>query len=208
VLIHIEQGTSAELLERLTHGELDIALIYGRPNRLTSNLRPLLDVPVGLVAPPTRVLNRKRHDAVEDRASITLAEVAALPLIFPGRKGFMRNTFEQEFSKAGLQPNVALQCESLLLSKELVKTGIGYTLLSYVGVYAEVEAGALRFIPLSQPAITWRLSMATRGTKSPSLAVKAITSEIIDAVKRANKNPRYLERLMIRIWSIRRLMNS
>jgi len=189
VFVHIVQGSSAELKELLMHGELDLALIYGQPAKASVSMQPLLDLHVGLVAPAKAAL--KGRDPIDGIHAITLEKIASLPLIFPGRKELMRSAFEQAFSAAGVTPTVILESESLLLSKALIKTGMGYMLIGYVGVHEEVQEGSLRFIPLAAPGITWRLSLATRGTKAPSLAVKTMADEIMDAIKRGGQDNRW-----------------
>ena len=42
----------------------------------------------------------------------------------------------------------------------------------------------LRFIPITEPAIHWRLCLAVRRLKPETLAMRAMTAEISDAIHR------------------------
>jgi len=195
VFVHIVQGTSAELRELITDGMLDLALIYGQPAQPTPSMRPLLDLDVGLVAPPAGVISGR--DPISGKAEITLAEAAELPLIFPGRRELQRQAFELAFTKAGVTPNIIIESESLLLSKALVKSGTGFMLVGYVGVHEEVRQGTLRFIALAPPGITWRMYLVSKSSKAPSLAVRAMADEIVGAIKRGGQGNKWKAQLLL-----------
>jgi len=195
VFVHIVQGSSGELAELLSSGMLDLALIYGLPDRPGLSTRPLLDLQIGLVAPPCGAVAGK--DPIGDARQISLAEAARLPLIFPGRRELLRQALELACSKAGVVPNIVLESESLLLSKALIKAGAGYMLVGYVGVHEEVQQGTLRFIPLAEPGIVWRMFLVVRGTKAPSLAVRTMAEEIMDAVRRGGRDNRWRAKVLI-----------
>ncbi len=189
VFVHIVQGTSSELRELMTDGALDLALIYGQPAKATPSMLPLLDLHIGLVAPPANALRGK--DPVQGKPAISLAEAATLPLIFPGPRDAQRQALEQALGKAQLTPNIVLESESLLLSKALVKRGLGYMLIAYVGVHEEVQQGKLRFVTLETPDIVWRMFLVSRSNKQPSLAVRAMANEIMEAIRHGGQDNRW-----------------
>lgn len=185
VFIHIVQASSAELKELLTHGKLDLALIYGQPGQASATMKPLIDLRIGLVAPPRGVLPGR--DPIGDATEIPLAAAGALPLIFPGPQELLRGALEQGFAKVGVTPSIVLESESLLLSKALVKAGVGCMLVGFVGVHEEVAEGSLRFVPVTEPEVVWRMSLALRGTKAPSLAVRTMAAEIMAELQRGGR---------------------
>lgn len=195
VFIHVVQAESSELKELLTGGVLDVALLYGEPRPGESSLLPLVDLHLGLVAPPAPGARRK--DPIGERSDITLAEAAALPLIFPARGHALRKRIEAACTQIGATPNVVLESQSHLLSKALVRAGVGYMLVGNLGVHEEVNSGALRFVPLVQPGITWRMSVTVRGSKIPGLAAQKFVQEVKDGVRRSVHDRAWLGDLLV-----------
>ncbi|MDO9435373.1 LysR family transcriptional regulator [Hydrogenophaga sp.] len=180
VFIHVISGYTGDLAEMLADGRLDMALVLGTPSHGDLELRPLVDLGLGLVAPAHARLLPKR--AVESGA-IALMETAQLPLIFPSKAQTLRTVVEQAFSAAGVKPNIILESDSLPLSKALVTAGVGYMFLGRSGVQRELEDGRLQYLRLASPQLKWRLSIATRKVKSKTLAVRMMALEIAEVVR-------------------------
>ena len=181
VFVHLVTSYTGDLAEMLADGRLDMALIFGAPSHGDLELQPLVDSDLGLIAPRAELL---RKDPIGNRTEISLGEAAALPLIFPSRTQTLRIVVEQACAQIGVVPNVILESDSLALSKALVKTGQGFMFLGPSGVSQEVSQGELRYIAFMPPTIMkWRLSIATRRTKSSSLATRLMIREIMDVVR-------------------------
>lgn len=180
VFLNIVTAYSGDLAEMLADGRIDLALIFGEPSHADLDMQPLIDVGLGLVAPANGVLP---NDPTQDMREIELARAAALPLIFPGRSQTLRTVVDQACRQIGATPNVVMESNALAISKALVKSGLGFMFLGLIGVRSEVAAGELRFIPISPPAINWRLSLATRRSKSNSLAARMMMKEVIAALR-------------------------
>lgn len=180
VFVHVVTGYTGDLAEMLAVGKLDLALIFGSPAHGDLKLKLLLDVEMGLIAPALSVL---RNDPTKNRTEISLQEAATLPLIFPSRAQTLRTAVEQACRQINVEPNIVMESDSLAISKALVKTGTGFMFLGVNGVIKEVEAGELRYLKINPPTIQWSLSLATRHTKSQSLATRLMAQEITDALR-------------------------
>lgn len=195
VTIQIYEGTSSDLLEMLAENKIDLALTYRHAKHSTDTMLPLLDVQIGLIAPPSSVLGR--NDPLLRRKRLTLAEAARFPLILQSRANSMRATVEQACGSAGVVPNVVLESESLALSLEVIKGGGGYMLMGYVAVHEEVMKGELRFFPIEPQDVKWRMSLAFRGMKAQSIAARAMAVEIKKSVRLAVQEGRWHGKLLI-----------
>ncbi|MBO9352677.1 LysR family transcriptional regulator [Bordetella petrii] len=195
VLLQVQEGSSSDLMEMLADGKIDLALTYAQARRAAATMLPLLDVQIGLVAPPAKVLGRK--DPLAGRKRLTLAEAAAFPLILQSRANSMRIALEQACGSVGAVPNIALESESLALSLELIKAGGGYMLMGYVAVHEEVTKGELRFVPIVPPDMKWRMSLAFRGMKAQSIAGMAMATEIKESMRLAIREGRWHGKLLI-----------
>ncbi|MBV7482107.1 LysR family transcriptional regulator [Bordetella sp. BOR01] len=178
VFVQIATGYSGDSIEMLVDGRLDMALVFGVPSHSDLELHPLLTMDLGLIVP-----SRSRPDPIGQRTSITLAEAAALPLIFPTRTQYLRKRVEQACQQIGVTPNVVLESDSLGISKELVAAGMGYMFLAASGIRSEIREGRLRYLAVTEPGMDWQLALALRRTKSQPLAVRVLMREIIDSVR-------------------------
>ena len=180
VFIHVETGYTGDLAEMLAVGKLDLALIFGTPTHGDLELQLLVDVEMGLIAPAASVM---RNDPTQGKTEITLAEAATLPLIFPSRAQTLRTAVEQACRQINAEPNIIMESDSLGISKALVKTGMGFMFLGANGVIQEVERGELRYLRINPPDIHWHLSLATRRSKSLSLATRLMMQEILETLR-------------------------
>lgn len=180
VFIHVVTGYTGDLAEMLAIGKLDLALIFGTPTHGDLELQLLVDVEMGLIAPASSVM---RKDPTKGRTEITLAEAATLPLIFPSRAQTLRTSVEQACRQINAEPNIVMESDSLGISKALVKAGVGFMFLGANGVIQEVERGELRYLRINPPDIQWHLSLATRRSKSMSLATRLMMQEILDTLR-------------------------
>ena len=63
--------------------------------------------------------------------------------------------------------------------------------LGYSGVHEELRRGQVSFVRLAAPGIKWRLSLAQRRGKSSTLAVRAMTSQVVAAIRRDAQRPEW-----------------
>lgn len=175
VFIHVVSAHTADLARLLVEGKLDVALIFNSVSHTELDTQFLQKVELGLVAPPSGVL---RHDPVGPRTSICLKEAASLPQIYPSAVQSLRPAVDNACRLIGVKPNVAMESDSLSLSKALVKRGAGYMFLGRFGVLAELRTHELRYLRLEPPGIDWSLLMATRRGKTQSLAVRMMMREL------------------------------
>ncbi|WP_158937345.1 LysR family transcriptional regulator [Burkholderia sp. S171] len=182
VSLHLVQSYGSDLCNQLVAGKLDLALIYGNPRLPEVELKGLIDLEMGVIgAADCQCPEVMSNDGAR---SITLEQAAMLPLILPGENQELRRFIEEACLRQGVAPNVVMEVDGITLAKALVSKGMGYMFLGYNGVHDDVQRGVLRYIPISQPALPWRLSVAVRSLKQETLAARAMTTEISDAIVR------------------------
>lgn len=120
-------GTSTELLEKLNQFELDFILTF---NEVTQE--PHLRYQQLFSSPMTLVTSKK--SSITKRTSITLKELAQLPLALAS-KGYSTIQFMNEvFQKKGLCPTISIEINDIPTLLELVKTGNWHTILTKASV--------------------------------------------------------------------------
>jgi LysR family transcriptional regulator, nitrogen assimilation regulatory protein len=119
--LSISEGLSLAMQESLINGHLDIALLYGATAAPGLTIKPLLEEDLYLVQ---RLVSRKIAQ------SVTLRDVAALPLIIPTRPNSIRMLVEAELTNMGYQPQIALEIDGVPAILDLVLDGAGCAVLS------------------------------------------------------------------------------
>lgn len=127
VNIKIAFGTSTELIEKLNQFSLDFVLTFNEARK-----EPHFKYQTLFTSPMTLVTSKS--SSLANRASLTLKDIAALPLVIPA-SGFSTIQFMNEaFRKSNLIPNVCIEINDFPTIFELVKTGSWYTFMSQASV--------------------------------------------------------------------------
>ena len=117
----LTEGFSLLMLEGLRAGRLDMALLYNPPAAPDLEMSLLLEDPLVLIAGPRPAHKLKR--------GMSLADLAALPLILPSRPNAFRLLIDTEMTRQQLKPDIVLEIDGLNAILELVKEGLGYAIL-------------------------------------------------------------------------------
>lgn len=127
IKIQVVFGTTKDLLEKLNLNEFDFILTFHE------NLRePHLKCQALLKA--NMVLVTARKSALAQKRSISLDEVAQLPLALPFSGYSTIHFFVQSFSQKNLEPNICMEINDIPTLFEIVKTGHWHTILSDTSV--------------------------------------------------------------------------
>jgi LysR family nitrogen assimilation transcriptional regulator len=174
--LHLYEGPSALLLERLESGLIGVAVLYESRRGKNMLVTPLLEEALFLVTPPAVLRG--------EGASTTLNEVAAARLILPGPQSGLRRAVEQAMQAHNLAPKVIMDMHSVTTVKLLVERGAGSTILPFGAVHREVADGRLgaRQIPLEQMNAT--LVTATAVGQPITRAVQVLLALINAEVRR------------------------
>jgi LysR family transcriptional regulator, nitrogen assimilation regulatory protein len=178
VTVRIVPAFSGFLLDMLQRGEIDQAITYQTTVTRQIKAEPLILETLFLIGPPTSKLRTGRP--------VDLKMLAKLPMILPGPRQGLRTLVEEAAQRASIELKVSVEAESLQTLKQLVGKGLGYTVLPFAAVHAEVQAGALRAAPIMRPALTRQLVLsrsfvrpATNAVRRFSEELKALTTELV-----------------------------
>jgi LysR family nitrogen assimilation transcriptional regulator len=176
VSLAVVEGFSGFVLEWLANGRLDVAVLYNTPHTKFMSVDTLLDEQLVLVG-------RADSDFATDRTMVTGEDIKALPLILPTRMHGLRILVEAAFSGAHISPTIAVELDSLHSTIDLVKKGVGYTILSYAAIYEHVKAGELRYWTLTRPTISRTLVLATSTSRAVTPVSRALATMVRQHIK-------------------------
>jgi LysR family nitrogen assimilation transcriptional regulator len=172
VVLNLREGISSLIHEWLAEKRIDIGLVYNAMPIDGLHIVPLLRERMVLVGPPG---DERR---IADTPDIRIRDIAGLPLIMPTLPHNNRRVLEQAAARHGVRLSIRSEVDSVALTKALVRTGQGYTILTYASVRDEVDRGDLSVRPIEHPPIIATLSMAMRAETVLAPLAREVVQEI------------------------------
>ena len=143
--VHFVEGLAADILNRLSDGAVDIAILYLPEHPGALQFDPLLHEGVQLITPANYPLT---GDAISVR------DLGDVPLILPSTHHGLRMMVESLAVKHGFSANIVMECDgSISITKRLVLENCGCTVLPEAAVIEEVSSGRLKSYRLKDPEI-------------------------------------------------------
>jgi LysR family nitrogen assimilation transcriptional regulator len=175
ILLHVTDGNSSLLHERLSNSRLDIALLFAeRPERGIA-IEPMLTEELFYVT------------TGKNRSPITLAETARRPLLVPGPGSGIQRALKQAFAERGLALAPVGEIDALGTLRRAVAAGIGDTVLPWSALYEGKGKVALNYRHFADAKLkrTVALCFSEVGQRSPAIEVvaAALRSVIGDLIK-------------------------
>ena len=171
------EGLSTYILEWLSLGRIDCALVYNAIGSPNLDLQPLLDEQLFLIGPlPGR--GRKW------RKSVTLAELADYPLIIPSRPHAVRMSVETALAGVDAKIKVAHEIECIPAIIDLVRQGYGYAVLPLNAVKSTPWSDEVLVKPVLAPMLKTSLSIATSAQRPRGPLLRKAIEVVRDVVRR------------------------
>lgn len=167
ISLGVMEGFSGHVLEWLTTGRIDVAVLYNAPRTSALVTDPLLTDELFLLGPVSDPANAGAGD-------LAAARLADIPLILPSRPHGLRVLVDDFLDGIGVTPNVQVEIDAMPSTLSLVESGIGYTILSYSSVHHLLEAGRIRKWSIVQPTMTRSLVVATSTQRPVTKAARAL----------------------------------
>lgn len=145
-------GLSANLLELVAEGKLDCAIVYNTAGSEFVQLTPLIEESLYLVS--------GTFEGPPLGTSVTLAEVASLPLISAGNDNAVHQVLCAGLTRIGQAPLVVHEIANLTAILDLVRKGYGYSVIPLSGVHSCIEDEHLQLHRLRRPSLQIPLFIA------------------------------------------------
>jgi molybdate transport repressor ModE-like protein len=161
VTVEVEIASTGEIIERLLHGRIHLALVGDTAVDERIELEPFLsDEIVGIARPG---LLRVRNGRVEQK------ELDSQTLLVRETSSSTRQVAERALRAWGVETARVWELDSAEAIKRAAREGLGIAFLSHYAVAEEVERGELESFRLAgRPRIERRLHIARLARRSPS----------------------------------------
>lgn len=139
VQLHLTEGASTQLEERLREGRLDMSLLLREDGTPRGDEPVIARVPLHLVGPCENPLLRQR--------TIEFKQLRGLPLILPSQPHVLRSQLARLADDRGFKLTVAMEADSIQLQYEIAAAGGGYAItVRAPGRTADPRLAAARII--------------------------------------------------------------
>jgi DNA-binding transcriptional LysR family regulator len=167
-------GYSGHLQQWLDSGEVDLSLLYNLGGTPALSVVPLVRERLWAVAPP--------DDGLDATTPVPWATVLAHPLVLPVSGHGLRALIDRARSAVPVRPRITAQTNSMLLQKNLVLAGHGWTVLPAAGVAADVAAGRLSGAPVTAPDVERSVVLGLQHRSRGLAPVEAVASALAGLV--------------------------
>jgi len=148
----VTSGTSATLVEKIMHGEVDIAFVSlpVQNSSITTDL--LFSDEIVAIAHPTHHLAKEKF--------ISAAALAGEPLILGERGGNTRRMIDDFFNAANVRPNITMELSRQEAVNQMVENGLGVGTAGAKTIANEIREGRLVRWLIEGAEIKWELGLA------------------------------------------------
>jgi LysR family tcuABC transcriptional regulator len=173
ILLNVVEGMSGHLGQMMRARQLDLVVLFSADALADLHSTALLEEELQVILPETSTM------VPLDRESISMAELAELPLIMPTSMHGLRRRVTAEFDQRGLTANVVAEIDSLSLLMECVYDGMGATVKPMAVMLLEGRRGRRwRSVAISDAHIVRRNYLYSIAPEMQSPAAAAVGAEI------------------------------
>lgn len=190
VRLSVHEGTSRSMRDALAAGDIDIAVVSSLEALDPFEVHPLANECLCLVGPPEARLDPRR--------AVDIARLADRPLILTAYPNSLRLIVDRAMAKRNLSVEPVLEADMIAMMFDLIRRGVGYTVLPYSAVHEPLMQRYVSACPIRGLRIEWvtarsRERSSTAAVLHAKETFAAITDQIIAAgdwktARRKNRN--------------------
>jgi LysR family nitrogen assimilation transcriptional regulator len=173
--LQIREGISSLLEEWLVDRRVDVAVLHNPPPLDDIDIVPLLAEHMVLACPPDSALAGR---------PIRFQDLGAVPLILPSMPHSNRRLVERAARQHATRLHLAIEVDSVPLTKAMVAQGVGSTILTHAGVAHELGTGALVARSIHRPPLMSTISLGTARGMHPLWLTTALNTLVRDVIAR------------------------
>lgn len=170
VRLHVTEGFSGDLDEQLASGRLDISVV----NRYASTRMRGEDV-LGTVE---SFAIGKPGNAALAMNTITLHQLAKLPLVLPTRPNGLRTILDQLARQRGIHLDIVMEVDTLTAMKDVAASGHAYTILPLMAVSDDVASGRVAVMRIVSPGIKRTIALGLTNKRPLSMAARMVATRV------------------------------
>lgn len=161
-------GLSANLMDLVAAGKLDCAVVYNTAPTDKVLLTPIAEEDLYLVTA------KATAGGAEPGSSVTLADIARMPLITAGEGNAIHVTLSAALARLGKTAQVVHEIANLTAILDLVRNGHGCSVIPLSGVHSCIGDKTLQLHRIRRPALSCSLFTAVPARSEDPLTVSEL----------------------------------
>lgn len=150
--ITVFSGTSEKLIEKITHGELDVAFVSLPVTNTNIQTELMFSDEVAVIVDPS-------HPKAREKV-ISAAALAKENLILGEKGGNTRRMIDEFFAESGLRPNIVMELSRQSAINRMVENQMGVGIAGIRAVKQQVDDGILAALRIEGAELHWDLGVA------------------------------------------------
>lgn len=189
ISIRFSESSTGHMPGLLRQQQMDLAVLFRPQNDPTISEFEVLEEDLFLVGPP---------ESTEEGCtrSVPLAQVAALPLLLPGRPHSLRELINGYARRSSITLNVVAEVDAVPQLKEFVAAGLGYTILAPACVNSEITNRKLSARRIVSPVVTRKVLLCRAAEFPASRATTAIADLVVRLARELVRSGQWPARLV------------
>ncbi|QDW40804.1 LysR family transcriptional regulator [Bradyrhizobium sp. KBS0727] len=185
IRLRLCESNTGHIPELLRSARLDLGVVFRLEEGHGLVARRVLEEDLYLVGPPGNL----------DGVDVALRDLAAMPMILPGRPHSLRELIADCARREGISFQIVAEVDAIPQIKELVATGLGYTILSHASIRPELEVGRLSARRIGSPSITRSVIFCRSADVPATRALQTVEETARQIVSRLVQSGNWLARL-------------
>ncbi|VVD95467.1 Hydrogen peroxide-inducible genes activator [Pandoraea eparura] len=174
ILLEIVERPSAELVDLVANGKIDIAVAVDARQRRGTTIQPLIHEELYVVYPTSEHIDKK---------TLRLKDVARHPLILPSLPSTIRQRIDAAFLAEHLGFNLVSEVGATDMLVRLVTAGIGWTVLPWSAVADYVERDEISTASISGRTLQRELSLCISDSLPLSRAAEVVRDTVVTVLE-------------------------
>lgn len=184
ILLNVVEGMSGHIADLMRLGQLDLAVLFNADLSQDHSVEPLLTEELFLIVADESPLVPRAQ------TTITIAEVAKIPLILPTVSHGLRQRIAVEFENRDLNMNVVAEIDSLALLMNCVHEDIGATIKPMGAIMHEGPRGRKwRHLPIADARLRRRNYLYMPPHDEQPTAAAVVAAELKETARQLIGNP-------------------
>jgi LysR family nitrogen assimilation transcriptional regulator len=176
--LSLTEGFSVLMYEGLRAGRLDLTVLYNPPPSPDLEMTLLHEEGLVLISAGSKAIGRAAKTLPN---TVTLKQLATLPLIVPSRPNAFRLLIESEMARMGCKPNIVLEIDGLNAILNLVKEGLGYAVLPSYTLSNLAQPHPMQTHTIEQPTLMSQLTLVW-SARRPTTETHKVALEVVKRV--------------------------
>jgi LysR family transcriptional regulator, nitrogen assimilation regulatory protein len=176
IRLQIFESMSGYITELLANGRLDLAILFRDTESLGVSVHPLFDEDLYVVGGTIDGLPGKAE-------TCSLALLANMPMVAPGRSNGLRLLIERTFFQAGVDLNIVADIDSLPTMLEIAESGMACTVLPASALARRHFQKQPRIARIESPRMSRAASLCWSKAVPMIAATQAVRNTMIELIR-------------------------